>query len=200
MWQSKIEILDHRRARRFEILRDDARISYAEVIDGWRKDPEFRDFYISLLADAPYQALFWESPPVSRYSVEQPYEFALINSPQLATATPDSSPFGSSFKSAVSSTSVLTLENLNRDAVLIVPCPLAGHAVYTHLAAFVRDAPAAQCHELFQKLGDELHSRLDEKPVWVSTSGLDVFWLHIRLDSRPKYYNFQPYRAPSGYR
>ncbi|MDF9799652.1 hypothetical protein OKW21_004915 [Catalinimonas alkaloidigena] len=31
----------------------------------------------------------------------------------------------------------------------------------------------------------------------MSTSGLGVYWLHIRLDSRPKYYQFDPYRKLS---
>jgi hypothetical protein len=31
--------------------------------------------------------------------------------------------------------------------------------------------------------------------MWVSTSGLGVYWLYIRLDSFPKYYNFQPYKT-----
>ena len=31
-------------------------------------------------------------------------------------------------------------------------------------------------------------------PVWVSTAGAGVSWLHVRLDDRPKYYGYQPYR------
>ena len=38
---------------------------------------------------------------------------------------------------------------------------------------------------------DEL---LEEQPkVWLSTSGLGVYWLHVRLDSRPKYYQFKEF-------
>jgi hypothetical protein len=29
---------------------------------------------------------------------------------------------------------------------------------------------------------------------WVSTSGLGVPWVHVRLDERPKYFQFGPYR------
>jgi hypothetical protein len=31
--------------------------------------------------------------------------------------------------------------------------------------------------------------------MWLSTSGLGVAWLHIRLDSTPKYYQHQPYTS-----
>ena len=30
--------------------------------------------------------------------------------------------------------------------------------------------------------------------LWVSTSGLGVYWLHVRLDSYPKYYQHAPYK------
>lgn len=32
-------------------------------------------------------------------------------------------------------------------------------------------------------------------PVWISTSGLGVPWLHVRIDDRPKYYQHAPYRT-----
>lgn len=31
-------------------------------------------------------------------------------------------------------------------------------------------------------------------PRWLSTSGLGVSYLHVRIDSRPKYYSFDEYR------
>ena len=30
-------------------------------------------------------------------------------------------------------------------------------------------------------------------PVWLSTSGEGVAWLHFRLDSDPKYYQYRPF-------
>jgi len=32
-------------------------------------------------------------------------------------------------------------------------------------------------------------------PTWLSTAGGGVAWLHVRLDTRPKYYRYNPYRA-----
>jgi len=32
------------------------------------------------------------------------------------------------------------------------------------------------------------------KTFWVSTSGLGVAWLHVRVDSKPKYYSHEAYR------
>ena len=41
-------------------------------------------------------------------------------------------------------------------------------------------------HQVFASIPD----------VWLSTNGLSTAWLHVRLDSRPKYYHFMPYRKP----
>ncbi|WP_391540805.1 DUF6940 family protein [Halomicronema hongdechloris] len=34
----------------------------------------------------------------------------------------------------------------------------------------------------------------ESRPRWVNASGLGVAWLHVRLDTRPKYYQHEPYR------
>ena len=68
-------------------------------------------------------------------------------------------------------------------------------SAYGHLAAFVREAPQAQRHTLWQVVGAALDERIGVRPTWLSTSGLGVSWLHVRLDSRPKYYQYEPYRV-----
>jgi hypothetical protein len=39
-----------------------------------------------------------------------------------------------------------------------------------------------------------LGSAGEDAPLWISTSGLGVYWLHVRLDARPKYYTYAPFR------
>ena len=43
-------------------------------------------------------------------------------------------------------------------------------------------------------IGAALERQLGAQPIWLSTSGLGVFWLHISLDSWPKYFTHEPYR------
>jgi hypothetical protein len=193
VFRSEALILEDGRVNRIVLWRAGTRLSYAEVIQAWQHSQEFRDFYLSLLADLPFPAAFWESPPVTRETVQQAYEFVLIDSPQLGAAQADPRPFASSFARAAPDEHVLAFENLGGDALLIVPRPLGPQHMYAHLLSFVRGAPAAQRDALFQKLGTEMNGRLGETPIWASTSGLGVYWLHLRLDSYPKYYNFQPY-------
>jgi len=52
----------------------------------------------------------------------------------------------------------------------------------------------AQQHALIAAVGGALSALVGSSPIWVSTSGLGVHWLHVRLDARPKYYTFAPYR------
>jgi hypothetical protein len=51
---------------------------------------------------------------------------------------------------------------------------------------------------LFEMKTAEVAAWLETRPLplWVSTSGLAVPWLHLRLDARPKYYGFEPYKRP----
>ena len=54
-----------------------------------------------------------------------------------------------------------------------------------------------QLHDFWIEVGRQMEKRLKEKPddkVWMSTCGTGIYWLHLRLDSRPKYYTYTPYR------
>jgi hypothetical protein len=88
----------------------------------------------------------------------------------------------------------LSFQNLGGDATLIVPGPLAGATAYCHLAAFVRQAPTAQQHALWQLTAQVVKQQVGRTPLWLSTAGAGVPWLHIRVDASPKYYSFAAYR------
>lgn len=90
---------------------------------------------------------------------------------------------------------VVTFPNLGGDAILVVPCPVAEPSIYAHLADFVRQAPEPQRDALWKAVGEAVNRRIGAKPVWLSTAGAGVAWLHVRLDDRPKYYGYGPYRG-----
>jgi hypothetical protein len=114
-------------------------------------------------------------------------------------------PDAEAFRSYFEGDNVVTFRNLGGDAILIAPSPAGAASSYAHLAAFLRtaaDSLAAflrtaadsQVHALWQNVARSVAESLTEKPMWLSTSGLGVAWLHIRLDSSPKYYQHQPYK------
>jgi|TARA_B110000114_G_scaffold61516_1_gene65428 hypothetical protein len=72
------------------------------------------------------------------------------------------------------------------------------------LFVFAKYAPAKLKHDLFVSLANAIDKKLGldpTNPVWVSTNGGGVSWLHIRLDAKPKYYQYEPYKKmlPEGY-
>ncbi len=193
MWLAKPTILDDN-VHKISLFEDESQLLYADVIHYWQASSEFRDFYVSILRDSRFDAYFWENPPVTKSNIRQAYEFVLVNSPQLARAPADPNSFRDKFNSNAPSQTVIAFENLGRDAELIVPCPIAAQNIYAHFASFIRGAPETQTHDLFTLMANSLEKRLGNMPTWVSTSGLGVYWLHIRLDTRPKYYSYQAYR------
>ncbi|UJR82158.1 DUF6940 family protein [Sandaracinus amylolyticus] len=168
-------------------------LSRAEVLALLRDSAPFRAFFARTLAESRWTAFFWETPPLTASTLDTTYEHALIDAPALARITADPSDFEERFD-AEPAGDVLVFPNLGRDATLIVPAPRAADASYAHLAAFVRGAPPAQVDMLFAKLARAILARIGDAPLWVSTAGLGVSWLHLRLDARPKYYRHDAYR------
>jgi hypothetical protein len=191
MWSTRSEALAGVRGLQYAVDLVSRPASFADVLRGWREDAGFRSLFNALLADAPYSAFRWETPAVSNATLTRPFEFVLLDSPGLATH-PDPDAFAEHFAGAQSG--VATFSNLGGDAILVVPCPLAESSAYGHLAVFVRFAPEEQRHALWQRVGEAMARRVGVKPVWLSTAGAGVSWLHVRLDDRPKYYGFGPYR------
>lgn len=191
MWNVRSEKLADARGLRIAVVFGTRPATFAEVIRAWEGDPDFRSWFGSLLADAPYTAFRWETPPVTESTVSWPFEFVLLDSPELARR-PEPEAFADHFAAAASGIAVFP--NLGGDAIMVVPSPIAEASAYGHLAAFVRQAPERQRHALWQAVGRAMAWRIGAKPVWLSTAGAGVSWLHVRLDEHPKYYGFAPYR------
>jgi hypothetical protein len=157
MWESHTESLDgdtcyrtgsRQRMQQISISDDGKSISYSKAIELWQHSKDFRTFFNSLLADAPFPAFFWETPAVTALTVDRPFEFVLVDSPQLAKVKPDLNAFQSYLAIAGDNQAVIAFPNLSQDALLIVPCPQGTASAYSHLAAFVREAPDLQKHHL----------------------------------------------------
>lgn len=193
MWAARRTDLGAGLSEQVTITQAGRTLTFAEVIAGWGDDHAFRDFFISELAATRFSAFFWEMPAIRGRRTDIQYEYVAIGSEFLAQMAPDPRAFESVFRGK--SNSVATFRNLGGDALLVAPAPIAGIRYYGHLAAFVRSAPEHQRHELFQILARAIARLLPvcRGPLWTSTSGLGVPWLHIRLDSFPKYYNYRPY-------
>jgi len=194
MWSTRTQQLPHGLLIRVDL--GDHAVKSSDVLRYWRDDPDFRTFFNGLLADAGYTAFRWETPPITADSADRPFEFVLLDSPGLVVE-PDPHAFAENLRTGDGQNDVVTFPNLNHDAMLVVPRRLAAESAYGHLAAFVRDAPESQRHLLWKVVGELMLRRLGPKPIWLSTAGAGVPWLHVRLDQRPKYYCYAPYRQHS---
>lgn len=195
MWTSRTSAVPS--GKRIELLGADRPLSYRAVFDSLANNSDFRRWYTRLLAHCDYDAFFWEHPPLTVDALDGNAEFVLIESAALAGLNPDAVPFKRHFAQAPDDL-VLTFPNLGGDALLIVPTPVGPTACYPHLAAFIRNAPDEQVHSLWQAAAHAVDGHLADTPRWLSTAGLGVSWLHLRLDTRPKYYRHGPYKSTSG--
>jgi hypothetical protein len=196
MWSAQSERLLGGRCLKVAIGFDSSPLPFSEALRLLRHDAGFRSYFIALLADAPFSAFLWETPALCSATLDRPFEFVLLDSPGLASE-PDPVAFASYFKGKTAAEGVVTFSNLGKDAILIVPCPRGPVSAYGHLAAFVREAPELQQHALWRLVGQTVEQQLGPAPVWLSTAGAGVSWLHVRIDTTPKYYGYGPYRDPS---
>jgi hypothetical protein len=193
MWGFRSEELPGSHGLRFAADRDGQPATFWDVLRAWQGDATFRSLFNAQLARAPYTAFRWETPPITDATATRPFEFVLLDSPGLAQR-PDVEAFAEHF-AVTTEAGVVVFPNLGGDAILVVPCPVAAPSAYGHLAAFVRQAPEPQRQALWQLVGETMARRVGAKPVWLSTAGAGVAWLHVRLDDRPKYYGFGPYKS-----
>jgi hypothetical protein len=173
-------------------------VTFGEVLNGWINDETFRAFFLAELRLTPFAGFFWELPPLQNDALKRPYEHVVLEGDLLEQSSPDPAAFLSVLQADTASDLVASFPNVTGDALLVVPQPLADTAGYGHLGAFLRTAPAKQQHALLKTLGQAAETSLEGpgSRIWISTAGRGVPWLHVRLDSRPKYYKHEPYRAP----
>ena len=176
----------------FKFFRNNKKLSYKEGLDLLEGSKEFRSLIADTIAKQNYAAVFWEFPPLSKKS-EPNFEFIVNNARMLSTVKADKTTFRSYFKPGCT---VTTFPNLGGDANLVVPCLTSTKTNYAHLASFLRTAPQDQIHELLTTTAQQVKQWLEnsDSVVWLSTSGAGVFYLHVRLDSYPKYYTYRPYK------
>lgn len=188
-WASNEETLNEVATRLTYAGADGSRLTWAGLIEAW-KDANFADLFSDSIARHPSKAVRWESPCLTRASLNKHCEFVLVSSPGL-DRSPNKAPFEDQLADDPLTT---TFTNLGGDATLIVPGETDTGTNYVHLASFLRTATTEQRRALWLAAADALNARLSDQPVWLSTAGGGVAWLHLRLDDTPKYYSHGPYR------
>jgi len=176
-----------------------SKLTYLEFLEGLNKDPNILKDFINILQNVDFSSYFFETPKVTQKTLKSTtFEFVLAKADQLDSVQADERTFEDYFGSCKDRL-VTNFLNLGGDAMLVVPCPVSGghKQDYVSLAPFVRSAPREQIEQFWKTSAQVMRDHLKSKgknPTWMSTSGLGVYWLHLRMDSRPKYYTYSPYR------
>ncbi len=169
---------------------------FAEALSLLADDARFRAALTQRLADTPFSTFRWETPALSTATLDRPFEYVLIDDPHLARRAAASA-FADHFAGDRRDALVAGIANLTGTSTLIVPRGITDDAVYPHLAAFLRGAPAMQIDALWRCVGETVLRTVSPHPLWLSTAGAGVPWLHVRIDPTPKYYAHRPYAAAS---
>ncbi len=196
MYQSQKKTLIDGQSHKFILYRQDEQLRYRDFIILLQDDDEFRLFFINLLSDIPFHAYQWETPPVTSDSTDQPFEFVVHNSPGI-DLPPEPGPFQQYFDDTNEGHEIVVFNNLGNDARLIAPTPKGEGLNYSHIGVFTESAPMEQQQVLWQTVGQATEELISDQPLWLNTAGGGVAWLHVRLDSRPKYYRHRPYISSS---
>jgi len=190
MWNT-IETQENDHVTKYYLTENDEILSFREVIYLMQNSLKFRQFYTNVLKENPYAAYFWEVKSVTKNRLNEDFEFVLVDEDVFTRLHPQRKHFEKYFKR---DKPVVAFPNLRGDAQLIVPTDIVEEEYYTHLATFVRNAPQGQVEQFWKRVGEEYEALIGDAPRWLSTSGLGVYWLHVRVDARPKYYQYQPYK------
>lgn len=179
---------------KYQIQDFQGKLSYRNWIESLKHSEDFIKFFNDILKNNSFRAFFWEVKPISKDQLDSAFEFVIVESTTLSRIQTDSTPFQKYFSDGKE---VVSFPNLGGDAQLIVPTDLKKTVTYPHIAEFVRNAPVSQAINFWKTVGHQFGNHIDKLPKWLSTAGLGVYWLHIRIDSRPKYYRHNPYKIHS---
>ena len=192
MWEVRTQAIPS--GMRIEIFLQDTQLSFGDLFNLLENSTDFACWFGETLASFDFEAFFWELPSLTTGTLGNDAEFVIIDSAPLSRLRPDPVPFASQF-ALQQGADVITFPNLGGDALLIVPIQIGSVDSYPHLATFLRTAPRSQVSSLWQVAARAVRESLSSTPRWLSTAGLGVSWLHLRLDTHPKYYSFSPYKT-----
>lgn len=169
---------------KLNFLKDSKVLTWKDVLDLWQnEDAEFGQLFKDTLSGCTYQDFFWECVPLKELST--PFECVLLDAKGVLVGR-DASHVAFDEHFANCKSGVVTFPNLNNDATLVVPCPTTNGDYFVTLSSFVRKSPDAI--DFWKEVGKTISSSLQYgTKLWVNTDGREVPWLHVRLDSGPKY-------------
>lgn len=144
--------------------------------------------FIKILQEIPFEYYVLQTPCFQKNNL---FEFVIINKPELKKMKLNTTVY----KKYFNNNKVTSFLNLTGDTTLIVPQILSNvdKNIYLNISTFSKNAPINQQILLWKKVIDEI--KKCKHKCFLSTHGLGIGWLHIRIDESPKYYLYDNYKG-----
>lgn len=166
---------------------DNTFLTWIEVIEGWIDGSLSYLFSYDLLCHH-LSACFLECNQISE---NDPFICSISYSEELSILKKaDPKPFTSQLKTSKQFTSFI---NLSKDAVLVIPTKSSlnlelNDISYAHFSSFLRKCDEKTLNKFWAFVGTTVFDLIKKKNIFLSTSGLGVSFLHVRISEKPKYY------------
>lgn len=133
---------------------------------------------------------FFYETSICTHTLNTPYQERYIPDSRLLQLQQDSTSFNKEIKKAIQKGNkyATSFTNLGGDAILIIPIPRTGKN-FTTIKDFIDNASITHQREFWKYASKIIKQQLKlQKGVYISTHGLGVPYFHLRLDTKPKYY------------
>ena len=123
------------------------------------------------------------------FLLDQKYQEEFIEDPRLSVVKEDFKSFKKNIELRKNKDEkyAVSFPNLSGDTILVIPKPRKGKK-FTNLHYFMPVSKIQQ-KEFWKRVSLEIEKKLKKSPyVFVSTHGLGVDYLHVRISESPKYY------------
>jgi len=155
---------------------------------------DFIKFYKDEIIKLDYKAFYWEHPAINKEFLPKKYECILQRSKPLEYLPSNEIAFQDYlfYKEQVAD-----FMNIGKNARLVIPTKKSDKEIYNHMGKFITGATQEQIIAVFNRVGKIIINEIEEQElIWLNTAGLGVIWLHIRMDTTPKYYKTKRYKDP----
>ena len=106
-------------------------VCYRQFLHKIQSEESFRREFINVLKNSRFETYFFETPKVTKQSLDDKFEFILSAADELKNVRADKVTFQDYFRKCSDST-VITFPNLGKNAVLVVPCPVVEDSKLEH--------------------------------------------------------------------
>ena len=157
-------------------------VTYRQFLNKMQSDESFRGEFINVLQKSRFKTYFFETPKVTKQTLDDQFEFILSAADKLKNVNADKETFQDYFRKCKDSP-VITFPNLGHNAVLVVPCPLEDASKLSHYSSigpFMRNIETNQVNQFWIEAARTMLLTVDQKVPWNIS---DILFMNLLMNS-----------------